>query len=220
MGHCSQKSTPNCIVAITLLQSNHSALMCFLSFVPWRIEDLAWQEGECPGLSNCFDDGFSLASQCGRLHSLRLFGRHRHAFRKHGIVRTSGPAPAAWASIPKYRIGDCFDRPPSNSLKRNARPWSMSIALKAAALGFMLTVPAGAQTCNSLTGSGNCGTGSQIGSYPAATATDDGRSTQYRRFQSLGSDLSFAGEQPATLGAITFSGGSRQCSGLFRTSRC
>jgi len=89
----------------------------------------------------------------------------------------------------------------------------------AAGLSLSLAAPAIAQTCNSMTGGVNCGASAR-GSALAPSYADPGKPESYRTFQSLGKELSFAGEQPATIGSITFSGGRRECSGLFRTTRC
>lgn len=94
-------------------------------------------------------------------------------------------------------------------------------ALTATILALVLAPPLGAQSCNTLTGGVNCGTVRRDADSGTRSSFDDaGRSMQYRSFQSLGSELSFAGEQNATLGAITFSESGRQCGGLFRVSRC
>jgi len=84
-----------------------------------------------------------------------------------------------------------------------------------------LAASAHGQTCNTLTGGVNCG-GSALGEASSLRSSGSGRPEQYRTFESPISDLglAFGGDQPATFGAITFSGGSTRCSGLFRTTRC
>jgi hypothetical protein len=91
------------------------------------------------------------------------------------------------------------------------------------AMAAMFAALAIAQSCNTLTGGVNCaGRGGPIdySSSPSQGIADSGSSAQYRSFRSLGSELSMGGETPATIGAITFGGNGRQCSGLFRTTRC
>jgi hypothetical protein len=91
----------------------------------------------------------------------------------------------------------------------------------AAVLALGLVAPAHAQTCNTLTDSVNCGSPA-LGEASSLRSGGSGNPGQYRTFESPISDLgvAFGGDQPATFGAITFSGGNARCSGLFRTTRC
>jgi len=93
--------------------------------------------------------------------------------------------------------------------------------LAATIVAVGLAASAHAQTCNTLTGGVNCG-GSALGEASNLRSGGSGQPQQYRTFTSPISDLglAFGGDQPTTFGAITFSGGSTRCSGLFRTTRC
>jgi hypothetical protein len=91
----------------------------------------------------------------------------------------------------------------------------------AAFLSATLAVSAPAQICNSMTGSLNCGGPSGFlpgvgeglyGSSGRASGNLPGVST-------LGGDLT-GGDRPGTLGAITFGGDGKRCSGMFRSVNC
>jgi hypothetical protein len=86
----------------------------------------------------------------------------------------------------------------------------------------VLAATAIADSCDTLTGNIDCNRGRQ-NQYSAggsqARHAGERQTIQARPFQGLGGELSNA-EPPATLGAITFGGDGRRCSGLFRTTRC
>ncbi len=89
-----------------------------------------------------------------------------------------------------------------------------------AILSAALIVSALAQSCNSMTGSLNCGGPS--GFLPGVGEGlygNSGRSGNLPPVSTLGGDLT-GGDRPGTLGAITFGGDGRRCSGMFRSVNC
>jgi hypothetical protein len=89
-----------------------------------------------------------------------------------------------------------------------------------AILSAGLAVSALAQTCNSMTGSLNCGGPS--GFLPGVGEGlygNSGRSGNLPPVSTLGADLT-GGDRPGTIGAITFGSGGRRCSGMFRSVNC
>jgi hypothetical protein len=84
----------------------------------------------------------------------------------------------------------------------------------------VLAAPAMAQSCNSMTGSLNCGGPS--GFLPGVGEGLYGGSARAGNVppvSTLGGDLT-GGDRPGTIGAITFGGGGRRCSGMFRSVNC
>ena len=90
----------------------------------------------------------------------------------------------------------------------------------AAVLSAAFAVSALAQTCNSITGRLNCGAPS--GFLPGVGESRDSntwRSGNLPPVSTLGGDLT-GSDRPATIGAITFGSGGRNCSGMFRSVNC
>jgi hypothetical protein len=94
-------------------------------------------------------------------------------------------------------------------------------------LAVLLAGAAAAQTCNTLGGSPYCGSGLP-GIDPAYGGMPDrdrgarrgsDALTPFSGMQSYGTDF-VGNDQPATFGAITFSGGGARCGGLFRSRDC
>jgi hypothetical protein len=78
-----------------------------------------------------------------------------------------------------------------------------------------------AQVCNSMTGSLNCA--APEGFLPGVGEGTGGgarRSGSLPGISTLGGDLMGGGDQPGTIGAITFGSGGRRCSGMFRSVNC
>lgn len=77
-----------------------------------------------------------------------------------------------------------------------------------------------AQVCNSMTGSLNCA--SPEGFLPGVGEGSGSarRSGNLPGLSTLGGDLTGGGDQPGTIGAITFGSGGRRCSGMFRSVNC
>jgi hypothetical protein len=87
-------------------------------------------------------------------------------------------------------------------------------------LSAALIVSALAQSCNSMTGSLNCGGPS--GFLPGVGEGlygNSGRSGNLPPVSTLGGDLT-GSDRPGTIGAITFGSGGRRCSGMFRSVNC
>ena len=105
--------------------------------------------------------------------------------------------------------------------RRYALPWAIAAAISLCGLDLAAT----ADGCDTLTGRVKCNPdrrGESLtpsGRDLPARRVDDRWTIQSRPFQSLGGELSNA-ERPATLGAITFGGDGRRCSGLFRSRPC
>lgn len=99
---------------------------------------------------------------------------------------------------------------------------AMRLGIAATILLCMLAAAAVADSCDTLTGKIDCNRGRQ-NQYSAggsqARHAGERQTIHARPFQGLGGEL-FNAEPPATLGAITFGGDGRRCSGLFRTTRC
>ena len=78
-----------------------------------------------------------------------------------------------------------------------------------------------AQVCNSMSGSLNCA--SPEGFLPGVGEGSGGggrRTGNLPGVSTLGGDLMGGGDQPGTIGAITFGSGGRRCSGMFRSVNC
>jgi hypothetical protein len=93
---------------------------------------------------------------------------------------------------------------------------------------LLLAGSAVAQSCNSRDASVYCGSGlpgldPALGGVPDRDSSVRGgydAQTPFSNMQRAGS-LNIAGEErPATFGAINFSGGSANCSGMFRSRNC
>ena len=96
----------------------------------------------------------------------------------------------------------------------------MRRVLTASLFSAVLAVSALAQTCNSMTGSLNCGGAS--GFLPGVGEGlygNSGRSGNLSPVSTLGGDLT-GSDRPGTIGAVTFGGGGRRCSGMFRSVNC
>jgi hypothetical protein len=96
----------------------------------------------------------------------------------------------------------------------------MRLVTIAAILSAVFAVSALAQSCNSMTGSLNCGGPS--GFLPGVGEGlygNSGRSGNLPPVSTLGGDLT-GGDRPGTIGAITFGSGGRRCSGMFRSVNC
>jgi hypothetical protein len=90
----------------------------------------------------------------------------------------------------------------------------------AAILSAVFAVSALAQSCNSMTGSLNCGGPS--GFLPGVGEGlygNSGRSGNLPPVSTLGGDLT-GSDRSGTIGAITFGSGGRRCSGMFRSVNC
>lgn len=89
-----------------------------------------------------------------------------------------------------------------------------------AVLSAALIVSALAQSCNSMTGSLNCGGPS--GFLPGVGEGlygNSGRAGNLPPVSTLGGDLA-GSDRPGTIGAVTFGGNGRRCSGMFRSVNC
>jgi hypothetical protein len=94
----------------------------------------------------------------------------------------------------------------------------------AAAFSLVVVASPLAQVCNSMTGSLKCGSAPR-GYLPGVGEGLDSAanpSSAVAPLSTLGSDIIGAegGDQPGTIGAITFGSGGRRCSGLFRSVNC
>jgi hypothetical protein len=78
-------------------------------------------------------------------------------------------------------------------------------------------VQAIAGTCNPVIDGTYCATQPDSN---LSISTSPASPTSFSSIQSLGGDLSIGQDQPATLGAITFSGDSTLCIGLLRQGAC
>lgn len=111
------------------------------------------------------------------------------------------------ASIPEWRSAyrAAIVQPPSNC--------ALAIVVALLALSAVEFAVA-AEPCNPAIDGTYCAT-----QMPARRSNDTLKSVTITPMPSLGSDLSYANDRPATFGAIVISGG-RKCAGLFMREKC
>jgi hypothetical protein len=86
------------------------------------------------------------------------------------------------------------------------------------ALVVALAVPA--RGCNAMSGSADCGPYGFLPGYGEGGSGDARRSGSMPSMSTLGGDLTKSFDRPGTIGAVTFGGGGRACSGMFRSVNC
>ena len=86
------------------------------------------------------------------------------------------------------------------------------------AIALALVVPA--RGCNAMSGGADCGSYGFLPGYGEGSGARGRSGGSLPSMSTLGGDLSRSFEQPGTIGAVTFGGGGRKCSGMFRSVSC